>query len=191
MGLVSIGCAPVLMHLLCETWVESTPQLLPLRGPCFHWLTKRCWPGRRLGVRGGIDGVHSVLSRGIQIGSAEMALPRLNAISFMLLPPSLLLLLSCVHVEVGAGVGWTVYPPLSRRIGIGVDVAIVSLHLSGLSSLAGSINVLTTILLMRGPALAMQRVPLFVWGVLITNLLLLLALPVLAGALTMLLTDRN
>ena len=69
----------------------------------------------------------------IQIGSAEMALPRLNAISFMLLPPSLLLLLSCVHVEVGAGVGWTVYPPLSRRIGIGVDVAIVSLHLSGLS----------------------------------------------------------
>ena len=66
----------------------------------------------------------------------------------MLLPPSLLLLLSCVHVEVGAGVGWTVYPPLSRRIGIGVDVAIVSLHLSGLSSLAGSINVLTTILLM-------------------------------------------
>ena len=112
----------------------------------------------------------------IQIGSAEMALPRLNAISFMLLPPSLLLLLSCVHVEVGAGVGWTVYPPLSRRIGIGVDVAIVSLHLSGLSSLAGSINVLTTILLMRGPALAMQRVPLFVWGVLITNLLLLLAL---------------
>ena len=93
----------------------------------------------------------------IQIGSAEMALPRLNAISFMLLPPSLLLLLSCVHVEVGAGVGWTVYPPLSRRIGIGVDVAIVSLHLSGLSSLAGSINVLTTILLMRGPALASPR----------------------------------
>ena len=123
----------------------------------------------------------------IQIGSAEMALPRLNAISFMLLPPSLLLLLSCVHVEVGAGVGWTVYPPLSRRIGIGVDVAIVSLHLSGLSSLAGSINVLTTILLMRGPALAMQRVPLFACSVLMTNLLLLIALPVLAGALTMLL----
>ena len=60
-----------------------------------------------------------------------------------------------------------------------------------LSGRHGSINVLTTILLMRGPALAMQRVPLFVWGVLITNLLLLLALPVLAGALTMLLTDRN
>lgn len=127
----------------------------------------------------------------IQIGAAEMALPRLNAISFMLLPPSLLLLLSSVLVEVGAGVGWTVYPPLSSNSGAGVDVAIFSLHLSGLSSLAGSINFLTTILKMRGPGQEMLRVPLFVWGVLITNLLLLLSLPVLAGALTMLLTDRN
>lgn len=131
----------------------------------------------------------------IQIGSAEMALPRLNAISFMLLPPSLLLLLSSVLVEVGAGVGWTVYPPLSSNAfggsAAGVDVAIFSLHLSGLSSLAGSINFLTTILKMRGPGQEMLRVPLFVWGVLITNLLLLLSLPVLAGALTMLLTDRN
>ena len=73
----------------------------------------------------------------IQIGSAEMALPRLNALSFMLLPPSLLLLLSSVLVEVGAGVGWTVYPPLST-MGVACDVAIFSLHLSGLSSLAGS-----------------------------------------------------
>ncbi len=126
----------------------------------------------------------------IQIGSAEMALPRLNALSFMLLPPSLLLLLSSVLVEVGAGVGWTVYPPLST-LGVACDVAIFSLHLSGLSSLAGSLNVLTTILKMRGPGQEMLRVPLFVWGVLITNVLLLLSLPVLAGALTMLLTDRN
>ena len=129
----------------------------------------------------------------IQIGSAEMALPRLNAISFMLLPPSLLLLLSSVLVEVGAGVGWTVYPPVSTQgtMGVACDVAIFSLHLSGVSSLAGSINFLTTILKMRGPGQEMLRVPLFVWGVLITNLLLLLSLPVLAGALTMLLTDRN
>ena len=63
----------------------------------------------------------------IQIGSAEMALPRLNALSFMLLPPSLLLLLSSVLVEVGAGVGWTVYPPLST-MGVACDVAIFSLH---------------------------------------------------------------
>ena len=111
----------------------------------------------------------------------------------MLLPPSLLLLLSSVQVEVGAGVGWTVYPPVSTQgtMGVACDVAIFSLHLSGVSSLAGSINFLTTILKMRGPGQAMLRVPLFVWGVLITNFLLLLSLPVLAGALTMLLTDRN
>ena len=111
----------------------------------------------------------------------------------MLLPPSLLLLLSSVQVEVGAGVGWTVYPPVSTQgtMGVACDVAIFSLHLSGVSSLAGSINFLTTILKMRGPGQEMLRVPLFVWGVLITNFLLLLSLPVLAGALTMLLTDRN
>ena len=96
-------------------------------------------------------------------------------------------------MEVGAGVGWTVYPPVSTQgtMGVACDVAIFSLHLSGVSSLAGSINFLTTILKMRGPGQEMLRVPLFVWGVLITNFLLLLSLPVLAGALTMLLTDRN
>src|SRR5512142_404500 len=144
------------------------------------------WVRHRQALLGGF----SNLLVPIQIGSAEMALPRLNALSFMLLPPSLLLLLSSVLVEVGAGVGWTVYPPLST-MGVACDVAIFSLHLSGLSSLAGSLNVLTTILKMRGPGQEMLRVPLFVWGVLITNVLLLLSLPVLAGALTMLLTYRH
>ena len=128
------------------------------------------------------------------IGSPDMAFPRMNNISFWLLPPSLILLLSSALVEVGAGTGWTVYPPLSSIMahsGGAVDLAIFSLHLSGASSILGAINFITTIFNMRGPGMTMHRLPLFVWAVLITAVLLLLSLPVLAGCITMLLTDRN
>nr|AMX74005.1 cytochrome c oxidase subunit 1 [Scydosella musawasensis] len=130
----------------------------------------------------------------LMLGAPDMAFPRMNNMSFWLLPPSLSLLLMSSMVDSGAGTGWTVYPPLSSNIahsGASVDLAIFSLHLAGISSIMGAINFITTIINMRAPSMMFDQMPLFVWAVAITALLLLLSLPVLAGAITMLLTDRN
>nr|AIY62154.1 cytochrome c oxidase subunit 1 [Glyptotermes sp. B TB-2014] len=130
----------------------------------------------------------------LMLGAPDMAFPRMNNMSFWLLPPSLSLLLMSSMVESGAGTGWTVYPPLASGIahaGASVDLAIFSLHLAGVSSILGAVNFISTTINMKPKNMKPERIPLFVWAVAITALLLLLSLPVLAGAITMLLTDRN
>jgi len=97
------------------------------------------------------------------IGSPDMAFPRLNNLSFWLLPPALWLLLFSSLVESGVGTGWTVYPPLSTlgHPGAAVDFGIFSLHLAGVSSILGSLNFITTIANIRGRGLKLEIIPLF------------------------------
>ena len=128
----------------------------------------------------------------LMIGAPDMALPRMNNWSFWLLPFAGTLLIGSLFLPGGGpAAGWTIYPPLSIQTGMGMDFTIFAIHMLGMSSILGSINIIATILNMRAPGMTLMKMPLFVWTWLITAFLLLAAMPVLAGAVTMLLTDRH
>jgi cytochrome c oxidase subunit 1 len=133
----------------------------------------------------------------LMIGARDMALPRLNMLSFWLIPPAFALLAASFLVEGGAAEsGWTAYPPLSvARWGApgslhGQTLWLASLLLVGVSSLAGSINYVTTVLTLRCPGMRLFRMPMTIWSLFVTALLQCVSLPVLTCALVMQLTDR-
>ena len=129
----------------------------------------------------------------MMIGAPDMALPRMNNLSFWILPFAFFILLSSLFMEGGApNFGWTFYAPLSTTYAPpSVTFFIFSVHIMGASSIMGAINVVVTIMNMRAPGVTLMKMPLFVWSWLITAYLLIAVMPVLAGAVTMMLMDIN
>ena len=129
----------------------------------------------------------------LMIGAPDMALPRMNNWSFWILPFAGTMLISTLFMEGGGpAFGWTFYAPLSTTFApASTDFFIFAVHLLGISSIMGAINIIATILNMRAPGMTLMKMPLFVWTWLITAFLLIAVMPVLAGAVTMMLTDRN
>jgi cytochrome c oxidase subunit 1 len=127
----------------------------------------------------------------LQIGAADMAFPRINALSYWLVPLAGLLLYSGYAFGGAANAGWTGYAPLSVKEGTGIDLWIAGLVLVGTSSILGAINFIATIFKLRAPGMTLLRMPIFVWNTLVTSVLLLFAVPVLTAGFMMLFIDRH
>ncbi len=131
----------------------------------------------------------------LMIGAPDMALPRMNNWSFWILPFAGIMLIAPIFIGndfasgQGPDFGWTFYAPLSLQYDK-LAYFVFAIHLLGISSIMGSINIIATILNMRAPGMTLMKMPLFVWTWLITAFLLIAVMPVLAGAVTMLLTDK-
>jgi cytochrome c oxidase subunit 1 len=131
----------------------------------------------------------------LMIGAKDMAYPRINALSLWLIPLAAVVMFSSFFVEGGsASAGWTSYPPLTERTflpGKGMDLWILGVQILGISSVGGAINFLVTTMTMRAPGMTLSRMPIFVWMVIVTSVLVVFATPVLASVLTMLFSDRQ
>ena len=130
----------------------------------------------------------------LQIGAADMAFPRINALSFWMIPFSGLIAASGFFLGGAADAGWTAYPPLSNITyspGPGMNLWIMAVILVGTSSILGAVNFLVTVFRMRAPGMTLFRMPIMVWTIIVTSVLVLMGTPVLTSALIMLFVDRN
>ena len=128
----------------------------------------------------------------LMIGAPDMALPRMNNWSFWILPFAFTILIGTLFMEGGGpNFGWTFYAPLSTTYSNdNTALFVFSVHIMGISSIMGAINVIVTIFNLRAPGMTLMKMPMFVWTWLITAFLLIAVMPVLAGAVTMVLTDK-
>ncbi|GAA0251678.1 hypothetical protein GCM10010492_60100 [Saccharothrix mutabilis subsp. mutabilis] len=131
----------------------------------------------------------------LQIGSPDVAFPRLNALSYWLYLFGGLIAVSAFLTPAGApDFGWTAYTPLSSAIrtpGVGADLWIAGLVVGGLGTILGAVNMITTVICLRAPGMTMFRMPIFTWNIFITAILVLIAFPILTAALLGLLADRH
>jgi cytochrome c oxidase subunit 1 len=131
----------------------------------------------------------------LQIGSPDVAFPRLNAFSYWLYLFGALLAVSGFITPGGAAdFGWTAYAPLNDAVhspGTGADLWIIGLAISGLGTILGAVNMVTTVICLRAPGMTMFRMPIFTWNILVTSILVLLAFPILTSALLVLFADRH
>ncbi|MBI3292644.1 MAG: cbb3-type cytochrome c oxidase subunit I [Elusimicrobia bacterium] len=125
----------------------------------------------------------------LMIGTKDMAFPRLNALSFWILPPAVLLLLSSL-VTGGFDFGWTAYPPLSVRGPLGKLFFVLAFISVGFSSIFGGVNFVATISQLRAKGMSLFKMPIFVWSILAAGIIIVLATSVVASALLMILFDR-
>ncbi|HET6909581.1 MAG TPA: cbb3-type cytochrome c oxidase subunit I, partial [Mycobacteriales bacterium] len=131
----------------------------------------------------------------LQIGSPDVAFPRLNMLSYWFFLFGSLIVLSGFLTPGGAAdFGWYAYAPLNDAVhapGAGADLWIMGLALSGFGTILGAVNFITTVLCMRAPGMTMFRMPIFTWNIFITSIMVLVAFPVLAAALLALEADRK
>ena len=131
----------------------------------------------------------------LQIGSPDVAFPRMNLLSYYMFAfGGIILLLSFLTPGGAADFGWTAYTPLTNAInspGVGGNLWIIGLGISGLGTILGGVNFVTTIVTLRAPGMTMFRMPIFTWNILVTSLLVLLAFPILTAALLVLFLDRT